>query len=372
MKIVYFIDHLRPDGTQQALRQLVAGLAKRGHQQAIVCINDSWDAQVVQDLRDHGSEVRILGKAALTTGYGLLATWRWLRREQFDVAVTFLFVADVLGRALAHVAKVPRIISSLRARNIHYTAWQRFLARQTMRWVDTVILNSAATRGFAVAEEGAPPDRITVIPNGVSAGDCYAPIDRAALCAELGVAPDRFLIGSVGRLTYQKGFDLLIAALAQLPDQQIDVLIIGSGDEEARLKADATALGVDDRVHFAGYRRDVACLLGALDLYVHPSRFEGMPNALLEAMAAGCPIIASAVDGNRELIEDGVSGWLTPVEDIGALATTIWMALSNTDETHKRAAAAQRSAVSRFSVETMIINWESVLTSVNQRDLIIR
>jgi glycosyltransferase involved in cell wall biosynthesis len=371
MKVVYFIDHLRPDGTQQVLRQLVVGLSTRGYQQTIVCINDSWDAQVVQDLRDGGADVRIVGKAALATGFGFLATWFWLRREQFQVAITFLFFADVFGRVLAHAAKVPRIISSLRARNIHYTSWQRFLVRQTMRCVDTVVLNSAATRGFAIAEEGARPEQIIIIPNGVNID--YSPnmIDRAAVWAEFGLPDDSRLIGSIGRLTYQKGFDLLIAALGKIPDQHINLLIIGSGDDELHLKAYAMELGVDDRVHFAGYRRDVLRLLRALDLYVHPARFEGMPNALLEAMAAGCPTIASAVDGNRELIEDGVNGWLTPVEDVSALAKTINSALNDRDEMRKRAAAAQQFIVSQFSVEAMVVRWDQVLDNVYPQDLVI-
>jgi glycosyltransferase involved in cell wall biosynthesis len=349
MKIVYFIDHLRPDGTQRVLQQLVEGMAKRGHAQAVICLNNSWDAEVVRQLRANHAEVRFVGKAALASGYGIAATWYWLQRRECDVVVTLLFFSDVVGRAIAHAARVPRIVSSIRARNANYARWQRALVRRTMPWADAVVLNSAAIRDFAIDEEGAQRDRIIVIPNGVRVDDYLNPISRTMLRAEFGLEPERILLGSVGRLTHQKGLDLLITSLAQLAEPNADLLLIGAGEQE-------------ERVHFAGYREDVPRLLGALDLYIHPARFEGMPNAVLEAMAAGCAIVASAVDGTQELIEEGVHGWLVPPEDSEALAQALQHALSNQAEAARRAAAAQQRAMTHFSVSAMIEAWESVIT----------
>src|SRR5207253_3979008 len=135
------------------------------------CLNDSWDDVLVSRLREVGAEVRIVGKPALVSGIGLLLLWRWICRGRFDVAATLLFASDTIGRALARAAGVPRIVSSLRARNVHYTSWQRWLVRHTMCWADVVVINSMYVRDFAVAEEGAHPDRIHVIPNGVYVGD---------------------------------------------------------------------------------------------------------------------------------------------------------------------------------------------------------
>ena len=361
MNIIYLIDHLRPDGTQQVLCQLVDGLAVRKHNQTVVCLNDSWDAALVGRLREAGVDVHIIGKLALATGSGLLSVWRWLGRTQFDVAITLLFASDVIGRALLRAAGVPRIVSSLRARNTNYAGWQRWLVRHTMRWADAVVINTTHARNFAVAEEGVRPDHIYIIPNGVRVEDYSAPLDQASLRAELDLPSDGWLVGSVGRLTHQKGFDVLLRALSLLPDRDINLLLVGTGEEEASLRALAATLHVQDRVHFAGYRRDVPRLLGALDLYVHPARFEGMPNALLEAMAACCPIVASSVDGNCDLIEDGVHGWLVPAEKASPLAEAIRGALSDPMERQRRAAAAQRRVATDFSVEAMIVAWERVL-----------
>jgi glycosyltransferase involved in cell wall biosynthesis len=361
VKIVFFIDHLRADGTQLVLRQLVKGFTERGHVLAVVCLNRSFDSGLVQELRALAVEVRFLGKFALASGCGLAVTRRWLKREQFDIAVTLLFHSDVVGRLLAHTSGIPRIVSSLRARNTHYAAWQRALVRRTMPLAETIIVNSVGIRDFAIAEEGARAERIVVIPNGVCVEDYAHPIERAALRAELGQPQHRRLIGSVGRLTHQKGLDLLIAALARIAAQDVDLLLVGVGEEQQRLQAQAAALGLADRVHLVGYRRDVPRLLGALDLYVHPARFEGMPNALLEAMAAGCPIVATAVDGNRELIEDGVHGWLVPPEDVEALSRAIDAALAAPTLAAQYGAAAQHRAEHVFSVEAMVDAWEAIL-----------
>lgn len=361
MKIIYCIDHLRPDGTQRVLKQLVQGLAARGHQQTIACLNDSWDAALMAELRQWSS-VRVIGNRALLGGWGLVKLCGWLRREQVDACVTLLFFSDVIGRTAARVMRVPLVITALRARNVHYAAWQRWLVRSTMHWADIVVLNSAAVRDFAVSEEGASPERLVVIPNGVDVAAYSQPVSRAKLCAELGLSTEVVLIGSVGRLTPQKGYDVLIEALAQLALTSVHLLLMGTGEEVNKLSALARQLGVLERVHLLGYRRDVPHLLGALDLYVQPSRFEGMPNAVLEAMAAGCPIVASAVDGIQELIADGVHGWLVSPGDASALAWVIDSALAQSNEARRRAALAHQCVTQHFSVDAMVAAWEKALS----------
>ncbi|NTV65462.1 MAG: glycosyltransferase, partial [Oscillochloris sp.] len=169
------------------------------------------------------------------------------------------------------------------------------------------------------------------------------------------------LLACVGRLTPQKGQDLLLHALGQLGMADIDLLLIGEGEDEAKLRDLAAQLGIAGQVHFTGYRRDVSRILGTLDLYVHPARFEGMPNALLEAMAAGCPIVASAADGSRELITDGLSGWLVPVGNVERLAQAIGAALNDPAAARRRGAHARARAVAHYSLQAMISAWERIL-----------
>jgi glycosyltransferase involved in cell wall biosynthesis len=361
MKLLFCIDHLRGDGTQRVLCQLVQGLARRGHRIAVLCLNDSWDEAVIGELRAAGAQVKVAGKAALLGGYGIPGLLAWIRQWRPEVAVTMLFAADVLGRALARGAGVPRVVSSIRARNIDYKLWQLLLVRFTAPLSDAVIVNGRGTLAYAALTAGARPEGLVYIPNGVDVAAYQAPICPAALRAELGIAPTARLVGSVGRLTRQKGHDLLIDALAEPGLDDVHLLLAGVGEEQGRLQAQIEARGLAARAHFAGYRRDIPRILGALDVYAHPARFEGMPNALLEAMAAGCPVVASAIDGNADLIEDGHHGWLVPPDEPPALAAALRAALDYPAEARRRGAAARERAMCRYSLEAMVVAWEEVL-----------
>ena len=365
MKIVYFIDHLRPDGTQRVLTQLVRGLGERGHSQAVVCLNDSWDAEVMRKLQASGCEVQVVGKAALLSGVGLVGTYRWLKRERFSHAVTMLFYADVLGRLLAWVARVPRLITYIQARNTNYSAVQRWLVRKTMPLADEVVICTRNLREYAVQVEGAAAQQIRVVPHGVAVNGNKTINNGQALRSRLNLPDNSYLVGSLGRLTHQKGYDVLLEAVARIPDRDVCVVIAGNGESLAGLKKQAQSLDLGERVHFSGYQRDVSGLLGAVDVYVQPSRFEGMPNAVLEAMAAGCPIVASAVDGNCELIQDGETGWLVQPEDSAALARAILDALSDPDEARRRGRAAQNKVHAEYSLERMTDAWCAVLGGKN-------
>jgi glycosyltransferase involved in cell wall biosynthesis len=231
-----------------------------------------------------------------------------------------------------------------------------------MRSADAVVVNSVHVREFAVREEGASPDRIFVIPNGVCVDDYSTAICRMSLRRNLGLSKGNKLVGSVGRLTRQKGFDVLLKAVSLLNGLDLDLVISGVGEEEATLRSMSDKLGVQKRIHFMGYCRDIPSFLRSLDLYVHPARFEGMPNAVLEAMAAGCAIVATAVDGTLELIEDGKHGWLVPPEDPAALASALEEVLTHPDEARRRGTAARGRVAEHFTIEKMIRSWESILS----------
>lgn len=355
-KVVYFIDHLRADGTQTFLYHLVHGLAMRGWQQGVVCLNDSWDDALVAQLRQIGTEVRIIGRRNLITAIGLWSTMLWLRHRRFDTAVTLLFHSDVLGRPLVRLAGVPRVITSLRSRNVHYAAWQRLLSRLTMPLADTVVLNAEHIREFALLEEGVASAQVVVIPNGVQ-----TQLDTPALTRqEVGLPTDGRLIGYLGRLSHEKGPDLLLNAFAHLANPNVHLIFIGQGSDQAALQQAAHTLGIAERVHFVGQQRDPIRWLRLLDVYVHPSRQEGMSNAVLEAMATGCPIVASAIDGNQELINDHI-GWLVPPNDPQALTAAIQEVLANPDEAEQRGSAARQRVAYAFSLDVMIDAWERIL-----------
>lgn len=362
MNIVYFIDHLRPDGSQFVLKQLVRGLGARGHAQTVICLNDSWDDDLLQDLRKLGAEVEIIGKKPLFTGIGLWAIWKKLRTGQFDVAITLLFASDTIGRAMSQLAKVPWVVTSIQTLDVYYHPWQRWLVRRTAWISDVVILCSNNLREFAMSEEGVKEEQIKVVFHSIRVDEFSLPHDPMYIRKENNLPNTTYVLGSVGRLTYQKGFDLLLQAIKLLEREDVFLIVAGTGEDHEMLEAKVAELGLQSQVKFSGFRRDIPKFLSGLDLYIHPSRYEGMSLAVLQAMASGKPIIATNVEGMSELIVDSEHGWLVPKEDPGALSAAIDAALSSPTTAQKRGKAAQIRVKTQFDEDLMIERWERILT----------
>lgn len=182
-----------------------------------------------------------------------------------------------------------------------------------------------------------------------------------------GIPAGRPRVGIVGRLMPQKGHAFLLPAIAQLAaTHPVNLLIIGAGPLDAELQAQAASLGIAEQVHFLGHRRDVAAILPHLDLLISASLWEGLPGAVLEAMLAGVPVIATDVSGSREVVLHGQTGLLAPAGRADALADALAYALDHPAEMD---AMAQRAAglVERFSVENMVQGYAAIYRQVLER-----
>lgn len=361
MKIVYIIDSLRLHGTQRFLCHLVGGLARRGMEQSVICLNDAADAGVLDALKQRGCTVHRLGKKKVLFGLGVFPVAKLLTQQAPDLVLTLLPVADVLGRLAAFKAKIPRVFSSIRARNIDKPSWMRWVDRRTAPRLEKVVFNSKEVIAFSCAEEGVAPEQALTIPNGVP--DLY-PVAQAARPAKrrsLSLDDNAFLIGIIGRLYPQKNVKLFIRALETLPSAMPwAAVILGDGPERDELELLARSAGLVDRIRFCGAQDDVVPWLGALDLLVHTAEFEGMPNALLEAMSAGVPVIASAVDGNRELITHEKTGWLVAPGDADEFAKTMQFVAAHADLRKEVAAAACQHIQTHYSIDAMVDAYASL------------
>jgi glycosyltransferase involved in cell wall biosynthesis len=183
-----------------------------------------------------------------------------------------------------------------------------------------------------LVREGWPAERAVYLPNFVDA------TPGAALPRQDFYVPDSApLLLALGRLHTNKGFDVLLQALAQIPEAYL--LLAGVGPERETLEAIAVRAGVKPRIRFLGWRDDIADLMATADLFVHPARHEPLGNVILEAWAHRRPVVATAADGPRLLIEDGATGLLTPVDDAPALAATLRRALADGEATRRMAEA---------------------------------
>jgi glycosyltransferase involved in cell wall biosynthesis len=258
------------------------------------------------------------------------------------------------------------LLSSIRARDLAKPRWQRLWDRRTVHWARKIVFNSRSVVEYAKKEEGIRDEQVVVIPNGVADLRALALQHRATSRRDLGLEPETIVLGSVGRLQPQKNQTLLLRACAKLPATNSiwKLLIVGDGPDKAKLQATASEVGLRDRVLWLGARADVERLLAAMDLFVHTADFEGMPNALMEAMAMGLPAVASRVDGAIELIRDGISGYLVPAGDAPAFADRISRIMSDSKLAARLGENAHREILEAFGMDRMIDAYHQLFTSV--------
>lgn len=213
-------------------------------------------------------------------------------------------------------------------------------------WVDAAIAIAECNRSLLIGRHGVDADKVRAIPNGVEAPARLSKETRDALRREWGAGPGEVVLGNVARLTARKGQSTLLQALALLPGR-FRLVLVGEGEDEEALRGLAEQLGIAGRVHFAGSRSDAASLPQAFDLFVLPSFIETMPLTVLEAMAGGTAVVASAVYGVPEIVSHAESGWLIPPGDIAQLARALRL-LGEDRELRERLA---RAGQSRYEAE---------------------
>lgn len=365
IRVAYVIDKLALHGSQKTLIYLVQCLSQRNYQQRVYCLKDDVHPDNQNRLLKCGAEVSVIGKSRFLMMIGLVnIVSDWLIWKP-DIVFTMLFYSDIIGRIIAKITAVPIIISSIRssirARNNNKSKFQLYLDRLTVRWADKVVFNNQEVIPFAIKYEEIHVEQIVHIPNGVDTS--LDPIEPMKKRRELGISKDTLLIGSVGRLHHDKGCIHLLRAF-QLVRKQVDdcvLLFIGTGALLDPLTSLAKNLGVSEKTLFLGERTDVYELLACLNVYVQASVWEGMSNALMEAMALGKAVVATAVGGTLELIEDGETGWLVEPENADMLAEKICYVLKHPAMAAKIGAVAAERMAKEFSVEKMANAYDAML-----------
>jgi glycosyltransferase involved in cell wall biosynthesis len=283
-----------------------------------------------------------------------------LSRRGVDVIHSHEFTMAVYGAATARWLRRPHVIA-MHGNQTTTTRWRRrVLLRAAFRHSDTVVAVSQDTKRFLDARLGLAADAIRVVANGVP-----TPVgDRARVRGELRLGPDELLIVATGSLVPRKGHSVLIKALAAQADGPTwQLAIAGNGPERAALKDLSHALGIGARVHLLGHRDDIGDVLAAADVFAMPSLWEGLPLALLEAMAAGKPIVASATSGIPEAITADVEGLLVPPGDVEALGVALQQLRSAPALRSHLAAHAVSRARAVFSIDAMTDNYERLYRS---------
>ncbi|HYB27420.1 MAG TPA: glycosyltransferase [Solirubrobacteraceae bacterium] len=317
-------------------------------------------------LEEAGVNVLCLDRPATWSVRPWTRLLRLLAREQIDVIHAHMPRASVPGSILARLARVPVVISHEHGSMLDGKVMRPFLDRNVVGRLSTAVLAvSEWDRQQLIERERLRPDLIRVFPNAIPPppeGDGAAP-------REVELPPGTALIGAIGRLYEEKGYDCLIRAVALLKTRGLSVrcVIAGIGPEEQRLLQMIAKLGVAEEIRMLGHREDVPDIVRALDVAVLPSRREGSPLALIEYMALGAPIVATAVGGVPELITDGVHGLLVPPRDSEALAAAIERLLEDRGLARRLGAQAQERQRTGHDLDAAVTRLERLYTDLVAR-----
>ena len=368
-RILFWIDHLGRGGTQKVLCDLVEQFGDLGYLQTVICLNSKTDPRLISRLKAAGAEVVIIGKLRLLSGLGVIQLFHKVQANRCHTALTFLLFADIIGLTISRLAGIPNLISAQRSNNAHYGKVTCMVVRLFLKLASTIVLNSAIYR--AEIEKRFLPARanIQVIPNAIredsrgfqemSALACDQ--NRTEFRERMGLGADDYVIGSAGRLSHEKRFDIPIDALLERGLEDIVFMIAGDGSQRTMLEQKKDKLGLSDRVRLIGHVDDMREFYQALDLYVQTSDYEGMPNAVLEAMAQECAVLTSNAGGSRELIENEKHGWLFEPGNLNEFIAQVRKIRRDPALVARKKRSGRHYVLSKYSMDVILSQWINVI-----------
>jgi glycosyltransferase involved in cell wall biosynthesis len=369
--VVHMIDELPRDGAEMLLLDLMRH-REPGLRYAVVCIIRGGPLE--EEFARIGIPVIIFGRRGKLDVSLVLRLTSWLRRNRAAIVHTHLFTADTYGRLAAKLAGVPAVFSTVHTMpsppragsaklaslsavfsNLHNNPWKGGFRKAIDRLfarLSTRVIGCSEEVTQALMRDGIPAERLIAIPNGIDLRK-FTQVSGEGVRAEFGLPADRPLLGVVGRLHPAKDHENLFRALAAMPQAragEVSCLVVGTGELQDALHAMVRQMGLEPCVVFTGMRTDVPRLVAALDVFVMPSRWEGLPIALLEAMASAKPVICTRVGGIPDVVRDGDNGLLVDASDPAQLQQRIAQLLDSPDERTRLGLRARDTVIERFDV----------------------
>ena len=353
-RVLHIIDSLHLGGAQEVVLNLATcGSSRFRHEVATLHGHGIyWDR-----LKKAGIKVHSLSPHKFLPVYLASILWRILA-DRPDILHCHLIPSNIIAKPLGALLGVPVIINHDHTNDPHRIDNKILLAldKSTNRFAHHIIAVAAACRDFLTTHESISPEKISLVPNAIdlrrfSLGEASRDDARAQLRLPAGSR----IVAGVGRLNPQKNFALFLDIAAQLAPRfpGLHFLLAGEGPEEQMLREKASALGIANRVTFSGYVADTRLVYLAADVLLMPSRYEGLPMTLLEAMAMGLPVVASKLDGIAEVIGDGAEGFLVPSDDAALFVERTAALLADAELSSRISKNARAKIEAHFSVERM-------------------
>uniref|UniRef100_A0A7C3Z880 Glycosyltransferase n=1 Tax=Desulfobacca acetoxidans TaxID=60893 RepID=A0A7C3Z880_9BACT len=363
--------------------QLIAGLPVGGAEDLVAAMVTGLDPGHFRVQAATIGPPGTVGKELIRAGYPVVSLGLNLKRDSFfrivfrvrhllrdirpDILHTHLYHPNLYGRlaslGLGLKGVVASVHNSYTQVKLHRCLWNFLLSTIT----DKVLVSNLQVWQDVHTWDRVPARKLEIFPYGIRLTELDDAIDKAEVRAQLGV--DGFILGVVGRQEEQKGHRFLLEALPELARKIPDlaVLLIGEGRESGNLKRRAKDLGVDSLVHFLGTRRDLPRLFRAMDVFVQPSLWEGLPLTLLMAMGTGLPVVGTRVSGISDVITDGYNGWLTSPGDSRALAQAILELYRRPELQSQLGQAARQTVAAGYSQEAMLRRLEGIYLSIMEK-----
>ena len=354
--IVHVLSSYGVGGQERVALDLAAGQVARGHRVAVMSLAGEPDGPLAAEFTAAGVAVHRIARKDRLDPALIVKLARALRKLGADIVHTHNPLPLTYGAPAARLAGAAAGHTK-HGRNPG-SPIERILRRGAARMVGAFVAVSQTTAAQAREQDDCPPEVLRVIPNGIRL-ERFRPdaAVRAAVRAELGIPPDAWVVGTVGRIDEFKNQSLLVAAAAPRVSDDYRVVLVGDGPMRDAVAAQAAAIG--PWIQLTGRRMDVERLLPAFDVFALPSKSEGLPLVVPEAMAAGLPVIATAVGGLPDVVIDGHTGLLIPVEVV-ALAAALDRLAGDRARARAMGAHARVVALAKYSADRMLDDYLAI------------
>lgn len=364
------LPHLRMGGAERLVYETFRLAYEVGHPEQYALIALSADgAEEAPALADFGVEVRTVGGRSRLDPRVVPALRRTLRSLAPDVVHSHLPRVGVLVRLALAGTGTPHLYTEHNLPEAYLPVTR--LANRWSLWANDVTAAVSADVARSVGHRGARAAgrRLVVVPNGIDGDAVARAAARGAVRASLALPAGAEVIGLLAHFRPQKAHDVLLRTVARLNRPRLHLVLAGSDEgTEGAARALARQLGIAERTHFLGFRRDAAAVLAALDVLVMPSRQEGLPVALLEAMALGRPVVATRVGGIPQVVTDGADGLLVPAGDEDALVAAVRRVLDDPQLATQLGARARHTVAERFGLPAMVAAYQALYAELAPGD----
>src|SRR3972149_8851754 len=367
INILHIYQNSKIGGVQQQLLSLLKAYSRERFNPIFLCLGPKEEmGKEIEETKIGFIPLNKLRYNRFSPGI-VLELHRLMKKKQIHVVRTHRYRSNLYGRLAAFLAGVPVIIAAIHDNyRTDKRPKRRIMNRILSKITDKIVAVSEDVKEDIIRYDSIDSSKIEVIPNGIDVERFNPEKNTTDIRKEFSLEDDDIVIGFIGRIVPAKGLEYLLNALPYLKEEfkSIKLLIVGEGSLVEELKERAKKNNIFDNILFIGRRRDIPEILASINIFVMPSIAEGLPNALLEAMAMGKPIVTTEVGGIPEIVKNGFNGLLVPPRDTLSLSKAIKRFLGNDRLAAKLGQAARDLVHDNLSIKAIAQKWQSLYVSI--------